>query len=451
MSTINKYYFFIIFIILTVSFFYFGTYRNWPYKVEGDGKYYYQYLVSGIYDHDFDFSNNYRAEKYPWMVMDIDHYNLKKEVSEKTRRPVNYWTIGPALLWLPFFIIASLLGKLFSFFNIYIDQNPFGAYMQYATMFSSVFYTLTSLYLLNKIITRYYTESSSKLSLWLILFTTPLYYYTIFEPSLSHVCDFFTFTLVFYLSLEFNHNKSIPFYILYGLACSLHVLVRTQNIVSILIMFTFIAVRLFRKGGADHIFRSRYLYLIATMALGLLPILLTNAYLYGSPFTIPQGEGFLRWSDPQIIPMLFSYRNGFFSHHPVLLIGTIGYVYSLFRKRYKNLDMFFALLAIFIVQTYINSTVEDWWSGHSFGQRRLLFILPLIALGLTFLIDAFKINFRKIYNFTVPLSISLVTILWFYLTMIHVFIWDYNEPHNIYKWMFYYAPKILSDYYGFSS
>ena len=53
-------YFFALFLFLTLSYFCFGTFKNWPYKIESDGKYYYQYLVSGYYDHDFDFSNNYR-------------------------------------------------------------------------------------------------------------------------------------------------------------------------------------------------------------------------------------------------------------------------------------------------------------------------------------------------------------------------------------------------------
>ena len=28
-----------------------------------------------------------------------------------------------------------------------------------------------------------------------------------------------------------------------------------------------------------------------------------------------------------------------------------------------------------------------------------------------------------------------------YLTFIHVFLWNYDEPHNILAWMFYYVPK----------
>ena len=32
-------YLIIVSIVLTISYFSFGTYRNWPYKVESDGKY----------------------------------------------------------------------------------------------------------------------------------------------------------------------------------------------------------------------------------------------------------------------------------------------------------------------------------------------------------------------------------------------------------------------------
>ena len=447
MTILNKYFFLLVFVILTASFFYFGTYRNWPYKVEGDGKYYYQYLVSAIYDHDFDFSNNYRAEKYPWMVMDVDHYELRKNIDPSTGKPVNYWTVGPAILWLPFYFAAALLGKGAMLLGFQVDLNPFGRYMQYATMFSAVFYVLGALYLLYRIMRKFCAEGAAKTSLWLTLFMTPLFYYTIFEPSLSHVYDFFTFTVIIYLSLKFKPTQPVFFHVLFGAMSALHVLVRTQNIINIFIILLFLALGMIRSGETRQLSIPKTLVCFTTLLIGLAPIALINTYLYGSPLTIPQGEGFLRWHEPQIIPLLFSARNGLFSHHPIFLVGIIGYLLLLYRRQNNRL-LLTGLLCLFIVQVYINSVVKDWWAGHSFGQRRLLFALPLCALGLGYILDRMQARFTKFTRVFTPLFVMTGTILWFYLTMIHVFIWDYNKPHDIYLWMFKYAPKILGEYYG---
>jgi hypothetical protein len=191
----------------------------------------------------------------------------------------------------------------------------------------------------------------------------------------------------------------------------------------------------------------RYAVFGVTLAVGLLPILAVNTSLYGAPFTIPQGEGFVRWSDPQIIPLLFSAKNGFFSYHPIYLLGAVGFTFSLFKREYDNMPIFFGIALIFIAQVYINSTVEDWWAGHSFGQRRLLFSLPLFVFGTSSLLDTFKKHLAGVYKYFIPIFVFSGTVLWVYLMMIHVFLWDYNKPHNIYKWMFYYAPTILNDYF----
>src|SRR5215813_9907406 len=135
-------------LFLSLSYFYFGTYRNWPYKIESDGKYYYQFLVSALMDMDFDFTNNYNADKYEWMRTPIDHYMWRKAINPKTGRPVNLFTIGLAILWSPFFVIASIFGKIINTFYSAIDMNPYGRYFQYTTMYSSVLYCITSLYLL---------------------------------------------------------------------------------------------------------------------------------------------------------------------------------------------------------------------------------------------------------------------------------------------------------------
>ena len=78
-----------LFAVLVVAYFTFGGYRNWPYKVESDGKYYYHYLVSLLLDGDLDFANQYRIPQPAWMQASLDPYGFADQVSARTGRPAN--------------------------------------------------------------------------------------------------------------------------------------------------------------------------------------------------------------------------------------------------------------------------------------------------------------------------------------------------------------------------
>src|SRR5438552_1720015 len=64
-----------------------------------DGVYYYVYLRSLVIDHDLDFTNEYT------------YYHVSTATAPKTPTNLapNKYAIGPALLWMPFFLAAHVL------------------------------------------------------------------------------------------------------------------------------------------------------------------------------------------------------------------------------------------------------------------------------------------------------------------------------------------------------
>jgi len=437
-----RYYFLFIYLFLSISYFIFGTFKNEPYKIESDGKYYYQYLVSLFFDRDIDFSNNYRLPKYNWMLVEIDHYKLRDNLSPITGRPINIFTIGPAILWFPFFIFVYSIGLLVNELGFSIDMNPFGKYMQYSVMYSAVIYGTITLYLLYKFSIRYFSKLASCLAVWLILVTTSLYYYIIFEPSMSHLYDLFTYTLFLFLFWKCLQEDRFSLYPLCGLVGALHILVRTQNLVTILLFSLLLLLRLKEYKQPKLYFKlSAY---ISVLVIGLLPIPIINNYLYGSPFIIPQGNNFINLASPHILQVLFSLKNGLFSHHPLLLVGLIGYiVFILTYRQALEKRILLVILLAFLLQVYINSSVWDWWAGTSFGQRRLLSSLPLFTLGFAYLLERASLRYPVLYKRLYFPTVALLSILGLYLTMIHIFLWDSNQPHNIFKWMFHDAPILF--------
>ncbi len=433
--------------LLTASYFAFGGYRNWPYKIESDGKYYYQYLVSAVTDGDLDFSNQYRAPKYPWMRTEIDHYGFRDLVSPVTGRPANVFWPGPALLWLPFYAFTWLLGSLLNAAGLAVDMNPFGLWFQYGVMVAGPVSAALALVLLERLSSRLgaASEASSRLACVLALFASPLYYYAVFEPSMSHVYDLLAFVLYLLAVLGWVEKGRSRDLAALSLAGGLLILVRVQNAATVglfsLALFL-LPARDDRKGTRGGRLRPGRLAACALpLLLGVVPILALNRYLYGDAFAVRGAGSSLAYAHPRLLEVLFSARNGLFSHHPLLLVGFAGFVWLLAAPPVEAPRWFLGtLLASFLVQVWVNASVPDWWGGHAFGQRRLLGSLPLFVLGLAVLLE--KVRRRSGDRFTRPvLAMSaVVALLGFYLVLIHVFVWSYDEPHDVLRSMFVTVP-----------
>lgn len=117
--------------------------------------------------------------------------------------------------------------------------------------------------------------------------------------------------------------------------------------------------------------------------LAFIPQMLAWQILYGSPLTAPQGEGFFQFFRPEMLNVWFSTKRGLFTWSPILLFAVLGFV-PLFQK---NRLLGAATILIFVLETYVNSIVNDWWGGEAFGARRFISLMPFFALGLAAFID----------------------------------------------------------------
>lgn len=430
------------FLVLAAGYLSFGGYRNWPQKVESDGKYYYQFLISAWYDGDLDFANNYRASAPPWMTSPVDHYVFRNRVHPVTGRPTSVFTCGPALLWVPFFATAQLTRAVHdAIAPATWEPGPWSYFTQRWVMFAAVGYACLGLALLPRVTRALGWNPPSAAALLSVLFASPLAYYVVFEASMSHAYDFFSLSLVIW-AVARTREPGFVGCALAGAVCALHVLVRTQNLVTVMLM-AMAALPYWSINSRAKLARFG-VFLLATV-IGSLPLVLINLYLFAAPWVVPQtvsfGARFLDPWHPHLVEVLFSQRNGLFSHHPFLLLGLAGFVLLLWRafsEARPERWLWAALGLAFLAQVYVNATVADWWAGHSFGQRRLVMMLPLFAFG--FMELAQRLSTWRPSRVVVPVVTGLAVTTGIYLTFIHVFLWDYDQPHNIWWWMFVEAP-----------
>jgi hypothetical protein len=442
-------------VLTSVLFLSFGGYRNQPAKIESDGKYYYQFLVSAWFDHDLDFTNNYRVARKPFMVREVDHYGFANRLTA-TGRPLNMFTIGPAVLWSPFFAAAYGCGSLLSATGV-LDSPPDGweRPFQLAVMSAAVVYSALTLVLLYQVLIDWFARRVVLVGLALAFWATNWLYYCVFEPSMSHVYDLFTLVLLLWVCRQAIQRGGVLRHAAVGLAAGLHVLVRTQNIVSVVLLLVYFALlSWFSRGRRGRPGRTGWelLALATALVVALLPLAVSNLALFGEVLVVPQyAEGrFMQWDAPNLYGVLFSGRNGLFSHHPVLLLGVAGLFWAISGwRRHRNLvlRLLLPLGLVFAAQLWINASAIDWWGGHAFGQRRLLSSLPVFVCGWCVLLQVLE-DRRRALRWMPAAATSLAVTLNIYLTLIHVLAWSYDEPHDILVWLFVRDPAWIAAHLG---
>jgi len=216
----------------------------------------------------------------------------------------------------------------------------------------------------------------SVVAMWL---ATPAIYYVIAEPSLSHGMTVFSMGVFFFVWYAPSPERSAWRWLGLGFAAGLVALVRWQDGIVAVAPLAELCVWVYRRRiRPANAIRYAIIYLSAT-TLAFSPQMIMWHTLYGSVLTMPQGEGFMRWMNPQVLPMLFSSRHGLVSWHPVFLLALLG----IFALRKKSPYILLLAVYVFVAELYINSSAVVWWADYAFGGRRFVSIVPLFAAPLT--------------------------------------------------------------------
>lgn len=374
-------------------------------KISGiDSVCYYDTAHSILFDGDLDLTNEFKnAAPAP---------NDWTGIQPKTGLPGNPFPIGFSILQVPF-LYAGVL------FDSYINGQSDGYSKICVTFYliGVIFYLcvgMACLYRLLKEIGNYLDIPESKngwsslLAVFILWPSTSLAYYT-FSP-MSHVTSFTAvcaFLLVWWLNRD---NVSNIGWLGVGFFAGLSVLCAWQNIIFIIVPIVYGVLNYrFSSRGSDENAGSWLFSRITCFAiffLMLLPQILQWKYIYGTYFLIPQGGDFLQFPPKHIINVLLSSHHGFFIWTPIVLIGIAGLIYGIKRKA----AVYVPLTACLVLQIIIVGSVTLWYGPDSFGMRRLIPSLPLIAIGLAICLFYSRGILRKIILF-LCISFSLYTMI----------------------------------------
>jgi hypothetical protein len=381
------------------------TFKTVP--VSGDGIYYYAYLRSMVIDRDLDFQND--LEFFHDRNIHVAR-QLDSGVLTPASRTPNLFSIGPAFLWMPVYVVAHGLAYFLAPYTGQIADG-FSSIELFAPSLATALYGLVGLalayYFLGRVVPRASPLATASL-IAAIFFGTNLFYYLTFEASMSHGLGFFAVNLLLVLWLKWRHapfnKKTVWQWLLIGGVIGLAGLVRWQLLaVAIVIPGLDLLIRA-AKNLSRHQARQALQHLgrLALATLGALIVfsaqLIAWKSIYGSYLVVPQGTGFFNLASPHFLEVLFSSRHGLFTWTPLALLAVAGLILALFKKFRSSIAPFvlYALL-ILLVQTYINGTALEWWGGEAFGPRRFTDISIIFMLGLTVL-TSITTTLKKIWH-----------------------------------------------------
>lgn len=363
-------------------------------RIHSDGRGYYAYVRSLVIDHDLDFSNEF------YVFTDDPSGLPPRDVRTATGYIQNPWSVGPAVLWIPFFLLAHLSTSLLKLMGFSISLNGYSLLYVLTASLGSAFYAFLGILLIYDLSVFHFKLSrwASLLAAIAVWFASAFTMYMYREPAMVHTFSFFTVSLFLFIFFLFKEKgTSSTKWVYLGIIGGLMILVRWQTIFFLLLPLahSISKVRELVKQREWKLLGQLgygWIIFLAIIFLFFLPQIIVWRIIYGSYLLIPHdlllppGEAFMDWTSPHFWNVLFSTRHGLFTWTPVLIFALPGFVRWFRDDKVTAL----ALAGALLLQVYINGGGKDWYGGASFGYRRLIEILPVFILSLAFWLDGFK-------------------------------------------------------------
>ena len=351
--------------------------------IANDGDWYYASCASLYFDHDLDLSNQMNT----WAAR--AHTTPPNVVPGRPTRTA--FTIGSALLWMPAFAAGDLATWIGQRLGVPVARDGYTMSYQLAVALATLIYGLIGVWFALKAAAWWMDRAGGgwrhgpALAAATAVCASPALYYLVFEPTMTHGPSIFTASLLVWLWFRTEPSAKWGRWAALGLVAGLGTLIRPQD--SLLLVLPLSTAL---RGGWRQA-SGRVLLIAAASLLVFSPQMVIWQFTHGQPLVIPQGPGYMRWWDPHPLQVWFSPHHGLFTWTPIWLIALLGLA-SLPRQARPAVA---AMLAVFLLESYVNSCTRDWWAGDAFGSRRFLSQFPTFVLGLSAVASKAGVRYPK--------------------------------------------------------
>lgn len=339
-----------------------------------DGTVYFAQLRSLVFDGDLDVAREF-------------------EYLQQPARPNHVVPVGPTLVWMPLYLtvsIADAAGRGLGWWPGPAEPIALGlgpAYVR-AALVSSYVVAAAGLLVLHLHLRARFSRGAACVATLLVLGATPLYWYMVYEPSMTHAVSFgfvafFVVCAARWVPRGTTRRQGLMLGGLLGLAF----LTRPQE--ALFALYPACMVLSMTTPSSSLRPRIQAAFDLARWGfLGALPCLVVQALhsyvLFArEEYRLLGGAGYLHPFSSRWVDTLFSSWHGFLAWSPVAYLAVVGLLLLVRR------DWRWALsgLAIFLAMAWVNGSTQDWAAGWAFGGRRFTSTLVMLAAGLACLTD----------------------------------------------------------------
>jgi hypothetical protein len=381
--------------------------------VRGDGVGYYAFARSLLIEGRLDFTRDW-LDANPSFRMgrtDLNGHILPDQYTV-TGHLDNHFSIGPAILWSPFLIVAHLSVLVYDRVGGHIPADGFSKPYMIAMALGTTSYGFLSLLISFVLARRYVSERCAFLATVGIWFASSLPVYMYFNPSWPHAHSAFSVALFLWYWTVTRNERTRTQWVILGALGGLMMDVYYVSIVLLLLPLLESLARYWNARKAvtsepvRRLFLANVFFTIALFA-AFLPTLITKKIIYGNALTSGY-EHLWTWSSPALLRVCFSADHGLFSWNPILILAVAGLFFL--PKYVRNLGVY--SIVVFAAFLYTIGCYKEWDGLSSFGNRFFISLTPLFILGLGALFEWLASTWQERRAIAFAWSATVVLILW---------------------------------------
>ncbi len=339
-------------------------------RIGNDGSMLFSYVRSMVIDGDLDLENEFDEFLPP-------KFDLVRERLESGRIRVPHQELGPALLWLPFFVSAHVLVKVGAALGGAIPADGYSYPYIHAVCFGSLIYAFLGVVLSYLMAREYFTPELASWGTVVLWLASPLLWYTVYEPTMPHAVSLAGVAFFLYCCFRARDGERLVAWMLVGLSAGVMVSIQRYNIYFLIVPVVILLSHLRQIISRREKVRLRKAFRV--VGLSFLAFMVTSAplWLYHLSATgavlrridLPS-RALEYWRSPSISTFLFSSNHGLFSWAPVAYLSVLGLLMMLWRRNWIA-GVYLVTLSVGI---YLLSST--WEEGASFGSRRMTEAFP---------------------------------------------------------------------------
>jgi len=280
---------------------------------------------------------------------------------------------GVAIMELPFFLIGHFIALHSSY-----PADGYSAPYEYAIAFGVLLYCMLAIFLLRKILLRYFTDHVVAIAIPMVCLATNFIEYVAIESGQSHAWIFPLYVLVLYAAMKWHDRPRVGWAALIGYIIGLAMISRPTEAIMLFIPLMWGTQNKEAAKEKWQLVKQHKRHIVSAATFGLIGILPQLIYwkIASGSFIYDVGS---KWDflNPHF-RVLIGWEKGWFIYTPVTLFFIIG-MFFIKKFPFRKSVLWFCLLNIYIIIAW-----SDWRYGGSYSTRALMqsygiFVLPFAA------------------------------------------------------------------------